>query len=176
MLEAIAGGAIGAVITLAVGLAVWLWRARGDVTSHDRLIADRDDDLATWVADEQVWLDRALRRIDDLLAARGILDSGERPWQRGMAAEDALHRWRDQEREARRLVADLRGRESWPHRRWRGRRPFPALRTPDEARPVLGQWRSLAIDDPTSRTLSAPVGKLDEPSAAFAAVRRLSGS
>ena len=60
VIEALAGGAIGAVITLTVALSVWLSNVPSDTEEHARLVADRDDDLGLWIADEQVRLGRRL--------------------------------------------------------------------------------------------------------------------
>jgi len=89
-MTALAGGAIGALLTALVAVFVWLFRVPGDVDEHDRLTCDRDEDLATWVADEKLWLDRERERIINELNARGLLHSGERLSQLAKAKERAL--------------------------------------------------------------------------------------
>ena len=98
------------------------------------------------------------------LSKRNILWSGQRNSQRAKAKEGALHRYRDQERQARRLVAELRAREGWAHRRYRHRRdrPFLDLQTPAAAKRILDVWREpegydgetfTEVNDPTARQL-----------------------
>lgn len=159
-----------------MALPIWLARVPGEVRSHDRLLADRDEDLATWVADEKLRLDRRLDEILDELNPQGLLWSGQRNLLRARAKEARLHLWRDQEREAQRFRAGLEAKEEWAHRLWRTirGRPFPPLATPLRAEPVLDHWREgesfegspvCPVNDPTRRTLDATLEELLGPSA-----------
>jgi hypothetical protein len=163
---------LGVVGGVSVALLVWLGKVPYDVRNHDRLIRDRDEDLATWVADTKLALDRRLKQILEELSARGGLYSGERLSQRALAKEETLHLWRDQERGAKRFVAGLAAREEVAHRVWRTLRgrPFPQLETPERAAKVLDYWRSpesyegspvLEVNDPTARTLDEAVREIE---------------
>lgn len=139
MTSALAGSAIGVLLTAFVALLVWLGRVPGDVEEHDRLTRDRDEDLATWVADEKLRVDLERDQILKELAARNAIFSGDRLWKLAKAKERALHAYRDQERQAYRFSAGLAGRERHAHRvyrRWT-KRPFVQLTTPERARPIL---------------------------------------
>ena len=155
---------VGIAIGLTPLVVLWLVRVPSDVRRHDRLVAERDEDLATWIADEKIGVDWELKTVMDHLAARNLLNSGERNFQRARAKREALHAWRDQERLARRFCAELEGKENGPHVvwRWLWRRPFPSLTAPERARPILDFWRApetfenapvLDVEDPSTRSL-----------------------
>lgn len=160
-LESVALGLAGGV---ALALVIYVVRIPGEVRRNDRLLRDRDDDLATWVADTKPALDWRLKRIADKLAAREALRTGELNWSRGKAKEAVLHAYRDQEREANRFAAQIELRETWGHRAWRlvCRRSLPRLTAPARAEPVLDLWGedatedglpSVKVVDPTRTTL-----------------------
>jgi hypothetical protein len=171
VLTAIAAGAFGAVFASALTLLVWLSGVPGDIEEHDRLVAERDEDLASWVADEKVRLDLERKEILARLSAKGLLHSGTRISQLAEANERTLHAYRDQERAAKRFAARLRGKERFAHRisrRWRGM-PFPEFTAVTRAAPVLAHWRqpesyegapAREVDDPTARTLESIVEDL----------------
>jgi hypothetical protein len=174
LLIALAGGTVGAVVTALIGL----WRRfrtiPGEVDKHDRLIKERDEDLAQWVADDHLRLRRELQGITTRLASQGHLYSGAHGRALEHAKELALHGYRDQERQAERFVAEIEAGEGALHARHRERehKPFPSLTTPDAAQPVLDRWRdslwmhppgvqATEVQDPTRRTLEQTVEQLD---------------
>ncbi len=160
LIIAIAGGTAGVFLTLMAGVP----RA---VRDHDRLVAQTDEDLAQWVSDECVRLERALS--GHLNSAGKQLYSGA--YLRGIAhlKEEALHLYRDQERQARARLGEWSGAEGTVHWLWRKaqRRPFPTLMTPGQAKPILDGWRadvssgghSAPVSDPTKLPLSWATGK-----------------
>jgi hypothetical protein len=150
ILVALVGGSIGAILTNLGGVPT-------TIKQHNRAIAERDDDLAQWVSDECVQLERHLagdRTAEDNVDSSAYL--------RGIAhrKEDALHRYRDQERAARQVRAMLQAEEGVRHRIWRRvalRGALPELQTPSKAGPILDGWRAaagmMAVSDPTRRPL-----------------------
>ena len=165
MVQALATAVVGG---LTLALVLLLAKVPHDVARHDRLLAERDEDLDSWLADTKLGLDRHLREITNDLVKQNLLYSGERNWRRVKAKEDALHRWRDEERGARRFRAELEERETLAHQfyRWYLRRPRPLrpLETPVAAAALIAHWRSpeyyegspvLQVDDPTQRTLAS---------------------
>jgi hypothetical protein len=172
LLAAIIGGAIGVVITA-------LARALGvpsEVRSHDAAIADRDDQLATWVADRNYVLgkvstgirDRPTTPPPDVHPATGH-QFVTTPHQMDVAIASergtALHEYRDEERRAKLDRAQILATEGWGHRLWRKltSNPAPELHTPEKATLVLDSWRTQSSmsaehrpvwpDDATKRTL-----------------------
>lgn len=171
MLTALAGGAVGALLTGVIGAFVWTWGVPADVEEHDRLIAERDEDLATWLADERLRLNRERGKIIEELNKQNLLYSSERLHQLALAKERALHAFRDQERAARRFAAEIAARERFAHHQWRRwrRRPVWPLEAPERGRPILDEWRSpesfegspvIEVNDPTARTLKQAVQEI----------------
>lgn len=179
-LAALAGGAIGVILTWTARLTV----VGREIAEHDRAVAAFDEDLESWVADQTVKLRRELLKITNSMVAdpetgkeRNLLWSGEHGYQISLAKERALEAYRNEERRARRAAADLRGREGSVHtlvRRWRGRSDTLELQTPERARPVFDRWAApvtrhlssekdspLAIDDPRERTIESTLAALD---------------
>ena len=78
------GGSIGSVITLAVGVPE-------QVRHDDRRIRDLDDDLAQWIADEMVRLERDAVGLRNRLASEGQLEAGTYLVQLAHLKEGALH-------------------------------------------------------------------------------------
>jgi hypothetical protein len=162
---------IGIAGGVGVALVLWLVRAPGEVRDHDRLLAERDEDLGTWVADEHLELERELGRILERLSAQNLLWSSTRLAQRAGAKEQVLHAYRDQERQARRFRAELEAREEWPHKVWRKLRggPLPTLTASERVQPILDVWREAEsyegspiceVSDPTRRTLETALDEL----------------
>jgi hypothetical protein len=158
---AAAGGSAGAILTLVAGVP-------GAIRNHDRLVAQTDADLAQWVADECVQLERELEGHKN--EAGPQLYSGS--YLRGVAhlKAGALHRYRDEDRAAQQRVGEWRDAEGFLH--WLVRRfwtfsAFPGLGTPEKVAPILDGWRedvsegSIAapVSDPTRRSLDWAIGK-----------------
>ncbi len=154
-LIALVGGSAGAVLTL-------LSRVPGDIRNHNRLVKQVDDDLAQWVADDCVVLERELR--GKMNGAGQQLYAGSYLTGIAHSKEQALHRYRDQERQALMRVGEWRDAEGFLHRclrRLPGMSVFPELRTPEAVEPILAGWReevsagghSAPVSDPTQRPL-----------------------
>ncbi len=141
---ALLGGISGSVVTAALAFGGRLLGARRRIEAHDRFVQDRDDDLASWVADRTLALERDIAQATEEFNARSLFHSGAHGAALARLKERGLHEYRDQERQARRDVALARERETWAHSFWRRRdsRPFPRLETPDGAKGILDVWRS----------------------------------
>lgn len=114
-----------------------------------------------------VRLKREVAATVKALNARKLFYSSELGFQVALVKERALQTYRDREKTAIRTVADIRGREGWPHLLYRTlrRQPFPVLTAPAVVEPVLDAWRApitrhrkgndppAALDDPTARTI-----------------------
>jgi hypothetical protein len=173
---ALAGGAVGSLVTWGFGLAA-RWRAiPSEIEEHDRLARHRDEDLAQWVADDHLRLSRELSGIVVEKAAVGLLYSGSLASALNFAKERALHAYRDQERQALRFVDELAAQETWFHRKQSRRSPL-GLTAPRRVQPVLDRWRDpawgqppgvvvLPFDDPTQRTLENTIAVLEPDAAA----------
>jgi hypothetical protein len=152
LLIAVVGGSAGTVLTQ-------LFAASRDVDRDDRLIADRDESLAQWVADQHVELKRQMHTVVQKANAAEVLGGGAVPAGHAVVKAKTLHLFRDQRTEARRFVADLEIEERWAHRLWRRVRdkPMRQLQTPARAEAVIEVWREglSAENDPTRRTLDS---------------------
>ncbi len=178
----LAAGAIGSLVTIVVAFAARLSTVPREVARHDRLVAERDDDLELWVADQHVRLRRELDHERRELAARNALNSGEYAYRLGLVKERSLHSYRDQEQLARRDVAAIYDREGWLHGAWRAirGRPRHTLDTPAKVTPILDVWRTPPsrpgsaptseaplLNDPTARSVEAILRDLAASTAAF---------
>jgi hypothetical protein len=143
-LIALAGGAVGSVLTAALAFGGRLLAARREIDATDRFVVDRDEDLASWVADRSLALERELAAKTEELNKENLFYSGTHGTALALIKEQGLHEYRDQERQAERDIAVARERETWLHAFWRRRRgrPFPKLKAPERAQPVLDAWRS----------------------------------
>lgn len=159
LLTAAMGGTVVAALTAAARAA----GIPGDVRVHDAAIRERDNQLATWVADRDYALGRQCTAIRlkvtpgprDAPPPSGIAATVHEDRASGAAKADravadaralALHEYRDQERLARIDIAQVLNAEGWAHRGYRKlplfrRRPIRSLTTPDRAVPVLNAWR-----------------------------------
>jgi hypothetical protein len=167
-LIALAAGAIGSVLTALLGLSGRLLHARREIKANDRFVAERDEDLSSWVADRSLALERELAEKTEELNKENLFHSGTHGTALARLKERALHEYRDQERQAQRDVALVQDRETWIHAFWRRRRgqPFPTLSAIERAQPLLNSWRSsvtrhgsspIEVTDPTRRTLSEAI-------------------
>jgi hypothetical protein len=167
-LIALAGGAVGSILTAALAFGARLLVARREIDATDRFVADRDDDRTSWVADRSLALERELAAKTEELNKENLFYSGAHGTALALIKERAPHEYRDQERQAERDVALARERETWLHAFWRRLRgrPFPKLTTPQRAQTVLDAWRSsvtrhgdspIEVVDPTRRTLDEAI-------------------
>lgn len=121
-----------------------------DLRRNDERIRNRDEDLATWIEDTDAELAKQLR----------VTRAPERDFAQAMTGmattfglhRDAQHRYRDQRREAERLVRDVQLSEGVAHRAARQvlRRPLPTLNAPSDKAHVIQMWR-----EPVQRELDA---------------------
>ena len=164
-LVALAGGAIGSLVTAILAVGARLLAAGSEIDGTDRFVQDRDEDLASWVADRSLALERDLAERTEELNKENLFYSGAHGVALARLKERALHEYRDQERQAQRDAALARERETLMHRFWRWRRdqPFPTLTAPGRAQPLLDAWRSsvtrhgdspIEVVDPTRRALN----------------------
>jgi hypothetical protein len=160
LLVAILGGSVGVLLgAVARGLGI-----PSDVRTHDAGVADRDDALATWIADRDYVLRAECEtQRRSVTPSPGLEPAADVPehtfWEetarvfkatadsadRGIAAAKgrALHQYRDEARRARLDRLNILASEGWAHRAYRKitRQPNPELRTPQRATPVLDAWR-----------------------------------
>jgi hypothetical protein len=160
-LVALAGGAVGTILTSLIAYAGRVGAVGREVAANNRALRVLDDHLETWVADDTMRLQRQLNAISEELNKRNLLWSGEHGFQIALAKEKALQSYRDQERTARSQVADIGAREGRLHslvRAWTSR-PF-GLTAPERVRPILDAWAA-----PVTRHLSAgdPPREIDDP-------------
>jgi hypothetical protein len=163
-LAALAGGAIGVLLTWAARLTT----VGREILAHDRAIRRWETHLETWVSDETVRLRRALTATRDELNAKGLFNSGEHSYQVALVKEQALQAYRDQERTAQSHVEDIVAAEGPAHaflRRWRYKDLRVDLATSATVRDILDYWARPAtrhlspgdepapIDDPRTRTI-----------------------
>lgn len=163
MLTALVGGAVGFLLgALARALGI-----PGDVRTHQAAIADRDDQLASWIADRHYALQRKCQEV----RAREPTASKATDQHVADARAAALHEYRDESRRARLDVATILASEGWAHRLYRRatRQGSPQLKSPECAEPLLDAWRrpsgmsggsTVWPDDATQRTLEDAIKNL----------------
>lgn len=163
LLIALAGGAIGAVLTGLAWLAVRLASVPGDLRAHDYAVVVLNEDVELWVADTYRELAQELRRISN---TQGLhIEDGSHLNARSAAKTAALHRWRDRLHAAERELVAVQGQERWYHRLWRhlpGYEDELALASATRVEPVIAEFRrdvetpggkSEKVRDPTRFTL-----------------------
>ena len=157
-LVAILGGAVGSVATASIAWSGRFFRARGEVEAHDRFVAERDEDLASWVSDRSLSLWRELNAMTEEMNKKNPFYSEAHGLAISLLKERALHQYRDQERRVRRDVALVEQAEGPRHRSWRRWRkdPFPQLTTPVRAERVIDEWRA-----PVRRHGKTPIKVVD---------------
>jgi hypothetical protein len=177
---ALAGGAVGSIVTALIAYGVRFWAARSEVTEHDRLARERDEDLEAWVSDRSIVLRRELEEITEWhnQPERNLFHSGAHAAALAQAKEKALHEYRDQERQARRDVSRLRAAEGLFHTFWRRwqRLDRPQLTAHHRVQPALDYWRSsitrhgdspVEVRDPTRETFQSTLTEIQLSSRDF---------
>jgi hypothetical protein len=147
---------VGAIITLVGTLTVGV---PTEVRHHNRQVAEYDDDLAQWVSDECVRLERILEAKGK--STKTKLSADEFLREAAEVKEQVLHEYRDQQTIAERKRAAMLDDEGWRHRVWRRWREPSALTAPDRAAPILDGWRdevrrgllTAPVSDPTQRPI-----------------------
>jgi hypothetical protein len=164
LITAISGGAVGAGLFLGGTGFGRMQVAREQVTLHDQVAQERNEQLVVFVIDETQELVEALRLISDEFRARGELTSSSCGAALATRKSDSLHRYRHEEWRAGLDLARLKAREGSWHllvRRVRRRRNGLDLTARDTVEPFLARWREpisrhglepVAIIDPTTRT------------------------
>lgn len=172
-LVALAGGAIGSIVTWVIAYAGRLAAIRREIAANDRALRVIDDHLETWVSDDTVRLERELHDITEALNKCNLLWSGEHGVQIARAKERALQAYRDQERTARTQEADIGAREGRLHALVRAWKSLDfGLKAPERVGPILDKWakpvtrhlsagdQPLAINDPRKRTVDTTLADL----------------
>jgi hypothetical protein len=169
MTVALAGGAIGSVITAGltqVGRARIAW---SEVTLHDHQATERNDQLVAYADDETEKLVRELSTVAQDHSARNTLQSSKCVADLAERKAGALHRYRDEEWRLRIELAALNAQEGGWHVafRWlRRRRSGLALTARMKVEPFLERWREpidrygldpVEVFDLTTRTLADAV-------------------
>jgi hypothetical protein len=156
---ALAGGAIGSVITAGltqVGRARVAW---SEVTLHDQQATQRNDQLVAYADDGTQKLVRELSTVAEDHNARNTLRSSKCLADLAARKGEALHRYRDEEWGVRIELAVLKAQEGGWHVafRWlRRRRNGLALTARTKVEPFLERWR-----EPIDRYGLGPVEVFD---------------
>lgn len=120
-----------------------LFTLRRDTTRNNDLALREYEDLVRWVRDNHKAEAEALAASTTELAARGILDSGERGVQERMIREKLAHQWRDRGSASERRIRDIAFSENMFHWLWRqlARKPWPTDPHRDEIDRLTRGWR-----------------------------------
>lgn len=118
-----------------------LYNVPRDIRRNDELVRNRDEDLRTWIEDD----DAALRKQHLLIMARESRGSTGPDYslvEYQQLKDQVAHRYRDQLRDAERTVRDLALSEQLPHRLARRlfRKPLPGLTAPQLQTATLDHW------------------------------------
>lgn len=166
------GGAVGALITIAVAQLGRIAVAWSAVTIHDDQAKDANDDLVIWVDDTTQSLQRELVEVENDWNFRGGFSSGMHAADRAARKAGALHRYRDQRSRTQLFLAGLRAHEGVYHRiiRWaRGRQDGLHLTADNQVQPFLDRWRApvelapgitATVLDRTTRTTADAIAEL----------------
>lgn len=132
-----------ALIALTVGLTLLgerLVSAPRDIGRNDERIANRDEDLSAWIEDEAKLLRRETIKINIQKRPQRYTYLGE--FEVRQLRDQLLRRYRDQVRDAERVVRDVHASEQLPHRvlrRVRGQ-PIPELVAPVDHAETIERW------------------------------------
>jgi hypothetical protein len=119
-----------------------------DLRRHDERVFNRDEDLRTWIEDNRKLVRRDFIRIWSAEARRKSgPDYSVSQCQK--VKTEVLQRYRDQLRDAERVVRDVKLSEQLPHRLWRHitGRTAPGLISPAEKANTVAEWETSAEDD-----------------------------
>ncbi len=136
---------LGAVVGLLIQRA---YNVPRDIRRHDERIKNRDEDLITWIEDDQKQLRRETisLNIADSSARRRKMPPYLLAFQQQQLKDQVLHRYRDQLRDAERVARDVELSEQLPHRLTRRalHRPVPALTAPAAKADTIEGWTTPA--------------------------------
>lgn len=156
---AIGSGAIGSVIGLVSAQSGRIASARSEVEEHDIKARERNEQLMIWVDDETQNLVRELHEANQAAAARNAFHSSVHRADLAARKAGALHRYRDEEWQARFDISALVFLEGFWHKVWRTvlRRPAPTLSAADAVTPFLARWREPITTGGQPGDVPAPV-------------------
>jgi hypothetical protein len=161
LLIALAGGAIGVLLTGLAWLLLKVASIPGDLQRHDFETRIVNEDLKLWAADEYRRVKRELTAAETRLANRGQLYTGTYGNARSAIKTAALHRWRDRLHAAERKIVAIRSREHRLHDMARKRKKYKYgldLTAPTQVEPIINEFRQpitkhgqdrLKVFDPT---------------------------
>jgi len=153
LVVALAGGAVGSIVTALTQQAARARIAWSEVELHDAEATERNRQLVAWTDDHTLKLARQMQAVTEDENRKGTLYSSGHGQALADAKAQALHDFRDEEWRAEIELARLRAREGAWHRLWRHlrRKPSPRLAARDEVEPFLDRWR-----EPITRHGSQP--------------------
>lgn len=163
LLIAIAGGAVGVLLTGFAWVLVQVAAIPGDLERHDFEARILNEDLELWAADDYRELKRKLTDIEDRMASenRYLLYSQIYGRARATAKTEALHHWRDRLHEVERRLVAIKSKEGRRHRLIRHRKKYRHgldLTAPAHVEPIIEEFRqpitkhgepSIRVFDPT---------------------------
>lgn len=140
---ALAGGAVGSLLTAMLTQIGKIRLAWAEVALHDAEAEERNRQLVAWVDDETLKLVRDMAIITQEHAARGVLYSSLHGGDLADCKAGALHRYRDQEWRAQLFLSELQASEGTWHllARMLRRRWLPKVARA-EVEPFLERWRA----------------------------------
>jgi hypothetical protein len=138
---------IAAAVPTILLLLGWVYHLPVVIRRNDERITNRDEDLRTWIEDDDAELRNGHLRI---LLAEQVKSAGPDTSliQYQQLKNEVVHRYRDQLRDAERTVRDVALSEQMPHRLMRRllRKPLPGLRAPIVKASTLDHWHQSPDD------------------------------
>jgi hypothetical protein len=132
---------IAAAVPTILLLLGWLYHLPVVIRRNDERIRNRDEDLRTWIEDDDAELRDGHLRI---LLGEQVKSAGPDVSlvQYQQLKNEVVHRYRDQLRDAERTVRDVALSEQIPHRLMRRllRKPLPGLTAPTVKASTLDHW------------------------------------
>jgi hypothetical protein len=140
---AVAGGAVGSVLTATLTQIGKIRLAWAEVALHDAEAEERNQQLVAWVDDETLKLVREMALVTQDHSARGVLYSSLHGGDLADCKAGALRRYRDQEWRAQLFLSELEASEGTRHLlvRMLRRRRLPKVARA-EVEPFLERWRA----------------------------------
>ena len=138
---ALIGPVLGALVGFLLGR---LTDVPATIRRNDERIRNRDEDLLTWVMDDDRDLEREVSAKQQAAYAAGVVSTGIHFQIRDRVTAVFEHRYRDQLRDAERVTRDVRLSEGAIHRAYRKlwNRPYPVLKAPREAEIIVARWKA----------------------------------
>lgn len=120
-----------------------LWDVATTVRQHDELVRNRNEDLRTWVGDDDRVMEDDIAEKQMRAAEAGLGEGGAQIQIRDKVTAIHEHYYRDQRRGAERAVRDAQLSELWMHHLYRRirRKPFLTLNAPEEVAAITDRWR-----------------------------------